>query len=206
MSSNSEKKTNVSAWVVIVLVLVVCGICGSLLSLFESDDQPARRTTTTVTPRPQSTPNATPRPPRSSWSTISFVDDWGERSGTGASSQQEGPAERMGFPYQDVRAKLMVSCRSAWIRFTSAPNLTGGDIRSGHDAYSLQIRLDGKTSRWQATQEWGATDISLPVSARRAWASANRFEVLLPWYGEGNVLFSWDLDGFSTAIAETCQD
>ena len=145
-----------------------------------------------------------PQVPKNSWSTTRFVDDWGEYSGTGARSQEKPPASPMGFPYHDVMATLFVSCRSAWIRFTDSPNLTSDDIENGYDVYRLRVRLDGRDDRWRATQRWGSTDLNLPSSARSAWAAAKRFEVLLPWYGEGSVRFAWDLTGSADAIAKTC--
>lgn len=138
------------------------------------------------------------------WSSINLVDEWGDIEGKGAVSKTVSPDRSMGFPYNDVTARLMVSCRSAWIRFSSAPNLTGGDTESGYDRYYIKVQIDGNETRWRATQSWGDDDINLPSSARNTFARGQRFRVVLPWYGEGSVVFSWDLTGASDMISQTC--
>ena len=138
------------------------------------------------------------------WETTYFVDDWGETTGTGAKSQAVTAVTRMDFPYHDTQATLIVSCRSAWIRFTKGPNLTGGDIEDGYTVYRIRVRIDGKESTWRVSHNWNSEDISLPYSARSAFAGGETFEALLPWYGNGNVRFSWLLHRSSEAIAQTC--
>ena len=150
-------------------------------------------------------PPRTPPAPRSTWSNFNFVNEWGEQDGRGARSEQRPPVNRMSFPYHDVEAALYVSCSSAWIRFTDSPNLTNDDIADGYSISQLRVRLDGRDDRWRATQKWGANDLNLPESARNAWTTAKTFEVLVPWYGEGSVRFSWDLTGSADAIAKTCE-
>jgi len=139
------------------------------------------------------------------WSTTSFVNEWGERTSSGAQSEQVRPVEPMGFPYSDVEAEILVRCGGGtWIRFTDSPNLTGGITESGHDIYHLSIRLDRQQTRWRVTQYWGDKDLNLPNSARRALMNAKTFEIVLPWYGEGYVRFKWDLTGSSDIISEAC--
>lgn len=138
------------------------------------------------------------------WDWINFVNEWGEVSGRGAVSKSVSPDKIMGFPYHDVTARIMVSCKSAWIRFSDSPNLTGGDTESGYDVYYLKVRIDGQDSRWRAIQGWSSKDLDLPSSARNTFARAQTFRIVLPWYDEGSVIFSWDLTGASDMISQTC--
>ncbi|MDE2980911.1 MAG: hypothetical protein OXU74_06920 [Gemmatimonadota bacterium] len=143
--------------------------------------------------------------PVSSWSTLTFVDEWGDRTNdVGARSEAVGPVTPMSFPYGDVTASLMASCSGAWIRFSDSPNLSGGDIRDGYEIYQIPVRIDGRDDSWRATQEWQGNDLNLPSSARSVWAAASSFEILLPWYGESRVRFRWNLTGSADAIGKTC--
>ena len=138
------------------------------------------------------------------WDTFNLIDDWGETTGNGAKSQAVTPVTRMDFPYHDTEATLFVSCQSAWIRFTKGPNLTGGDIEDGYTVYRIRVRIDGKDATWRVSHNWNSEDVSLPYIARNALAGGETFEALLPWYGNGNVRFSWLLYRSSEAIAQTC--
>ena len=56
------------------------------------------------------------------WSTISFVNAFGDTTGHGAVSPNTGAIRAMSFPYGDVTASIIVDCDQAWIRFdTSVP-------------------------------------------------------------------------------------
>lgn len=140
------------------------------------------------------------------WSTTEFVNEWGETSTGGAQSKMHGPVIPMSFPYGDVEAVVFVQCRprATWIRFTSSPNLTNDDTKDGYNEIYLRVRLDGNQTRWRATQKWGGHDLNLPRSAINAFKSAKTFEVIIPWYGQGNVRFEWDLTGSSEMITRAC--
>ena len=140
------------------------------------------------------------------WHATYFVDEWGERSSDGATSEPAAPETPMEWPYSDVVAQVMVQCKGpeTWIRFTTSPNLTGGDTKMGHNVYNLPVRLDGQTSRWRTTQRWGSEDINLPRSAVNTFKQSKTFEIVLPWFGSGNVRFKWDLKGSSDIISEAC--
>ncbi len=76
-------------------------------------------------------------------------------------SEWTGPVRPMSFPYSDTKARIMVNCSDAWMRFSEAPNPTGGTDRSGLTRYTLAIRVDGKpTGRQIVTQAWGSEDIN----------------------------------------------
>ena len=178
-------------------------MCGYFLS----EDEKASSSQSTTKDAASSSPTSTsiePDEPVSTWETICFIDEWGETSGTGPKSRRAFPSPRSGFPYGDVDATLYVRCTSAWIRFNDAPNLVSDDIGDGHENYRLPVRLDGRDVVWRAAQQFGSDDVNLPSSARSAWASANLFEALVPYYGERLARLSWSLTGSSDAISQTC--
>ena len=108
------------------------------------------------------------RAPRSTWSSIRFTNEWGETSGKGAQSEAARPARPMSFPYGGVTGRIMVSCRSIWLRFSEEPNLTGGDIHDGYHEHSLGARIDGNDLRLRVTQDWGSEDILIRTSGFRS--------------------------------------
>ena len=55
------------------------------------------------------------------WSTLNFVDEFGDVADRGAASVAARPTRPMAFPYGDVTARIFVNCDRAWIRFTEAP-------------------------------------------------------------------------------------
>lgn len=189
----------------VVLLLGFCTLCVGMVGIGSNLSESEDPDPLVPFPEPAEVSDPVVRAPVSSWSTLTFVDEWGDRTDdVGARSRAVGPVTPMGFPYGDVTAYLMVSCQSAWIRFSESPNLSGGDIQSGYDVYRLPVRIDGRDDRWRATQEWQGNDLNLPSSARSVWAAASSFEILLPWYGESRVRFRWDLTGSSDAIGKTC--
>lgn len=138
----------------------------------------------------------------SAWSSVQLSNEWGEASAQGAQSAAVPPLKRMSFPYGDVTGRVVVDCRSVWLRFSTQPNLTGGDIRDGYHVHSLSARIDGNDMQLTVNQNWGSEDLSIRTSGLQGrLVNGARFEVLLPWYGEGNVQFSWDLLGSAHAIA-----
>ena len=158
-----------------------------------------------VPKRPVRPPKAPVPPP--AWGRINFVDEFGDVTGQGAVSAWVGSVRPMSFPYSDVKARIVVDCYDAWIRFSKAPNLTGGSIRSGYTRHSLAVRVDGKAAgRRSATQAWGSEDIRFTPDwdAISVLSSGDSFAVAVPWYGQGSVAFVWSLRGSSTAIRGSC--
>ena len=144
---------------------------------------------------------------RQSWSTTTFTNEWGEQAAVGARSQAVRPVTPMGFPYNDVTGTILVQCpNSVWVRFSEEPNLTGGNIRDGYTDYTLSARIDGRDVRYGVSQGWGDNDLNFrdDATVRQAIMGSNEIEILLPWYGEGNVRFKWSLDGSSSAIQSSC--
>lgn len=141
------------------------------------------------------------------WSTLNFVDEFGDVADRGAASVAARPTRPMAFPYGDVTARIFVNCDRAWIRFTEAPNITGGDIQDGYARYFVAVRMDGNaTSRWRVRQSWGDEDLRFENGSQAisALASGSTFAVAISWYGQDSVAFSWSLTGSSEAIKASC--
>lgn len=140
-----------------------------------------------------------------SWSTTSFADET-----LGARSQAVSPVTPMGSPYRDVTGTIFVQCLGpAWIRFSVAPNLTDGAVIAtgdGYTNYTLSANIDGRDARYSVSQDWGDYDLRFHNTAtvRQALIGSNEIEILIPWSGEGNVRFRWDLGGSSSAIQSAC--
>ena len=141
-------------------------------------------------------------------SMINFVDEFGDITGRGAVSAAMGSLRPMGFPYHDVTARVFVNCDRAWIRFSDAPNLNGGDIQDGYTRYRAAVRVDGeRIGSWLVSQDWNQNDLAFvnDSQAISALSSGSTFAISLDWYGEGSVAFEWDLEDSSDRIRESCE-
>lgn len=140
-----------------------------------------------------------------SWSTTSFADET-----LGARSQAVSPVTPMGSPYRDVTGTIFVQCLGpAWIRFSVAPNLSDGAVIATGDGftnYALSAQIDGRDVRYSVSQDWGDYDLRFHNAAtvRQALMGSNEIEIMIPWSGEGNVRFRWDLDGSYSSIQSAC--
>lgn len=140
------------------------------------------------------------------WSTINFVDEFGDVTDTGAVSPKAKPIRPMSFPYHDVTARIFVDCQRTWIRFTEVPNLIGGDTKDGFTTYKVPIRIDGNRKELSVSQTWGDKDLGFRfnTSLATSLSSGSTIAVSLPWYGQGNVAFRWNLNGSAKAIESSC--
>ena len=139
------------------------------------------------------------------WSTVTFVDEWGDQTDDVGARSTLVEGSGLSFPYNDTRGQIFVNCDNAWLRFTDAPNLTGGDISDGYHTYRLLIRIDGEESRLTVRQTWGAKDLNVVFSSEfiRNISAGSQLDVLLPWY-ESRAVFRWSLAGSSDAIKQSC--
>ena len=136
-----------------------------------------------------------------SWTTINLIDKWGENDGYGAVSAPAKPSEPMSFPYGAVSGWIMVKCDIVWLRFDESPILTGGTLEDGYRDHVLAARIDGNDVDLEIRQWWGSKDLYVTTSNFRTRLSqGKRLDVLLPWYGQGYVRFTWSLRGSSATI------
>lgn len=144
------------------------------------------------------------------WSTISFVDAFGDTTGHGAVSPKTGSIRAMSFPYGDVTASIVVDCDQAWIRFDDSPNLVGGDFigSNGWQRYSILVRFNGGTAeRFSVSQSPGGNDLYFDdgkIASLIASGSSSTIAVALQWCGEGSVAFEWSLARATDAISSSC--
>ena len=148
----------------------------------------------------------TPKPPPSTWRMINFVNEFGEQTDQGAVSNDVSSLRPMSFPYGDTKARILIDCDRAWVRFSESPNLTGGDINDGYTLYTVSVRVDGNEARWRVNQSWGDNDLRFVDSSQAisALSGGSTFTLAVPWYGEGSVAFRWSLAGSSDAIQRSC--
>ncbi len=153
-----------------------------------------------------------PVPPASaSWANFTFRDEWGEDANIGARSALTTPAQPLPWPYNDLKARLYVDgCDSAWVRFTSEPNLTGGSIGSigGHvyQTYYVKARANGKEVTEPMMAWLGDKDLSWrsdDAAVIEGWANEESYEILIPLYQHRRV-WKFDMTGAKAAIAKTC--
>ena len=147
-----------------------------------------------------------PREVAAQWSTVNFIDEFGDSSGRGARSASVKSLRPMRSPYADTTGRIMVNCTRAWIRFSEAPNLTGGSTRDGYTVHSVTVRVDGKDAgRWDVFQTWGSEDLYFLDDRKviAALSAGGTFAVSFPWF-RGPAAFSWSLSGSSDLIRASC--
>ena len=182
-----------------ILSLMLAGACSSV-----SQDDPSEPESEEAAAEPAL---PAPEPVRSAWDTTNFVDEFGDTTGVGATSDIVGPSRAMTFPYSDITSRLLVNCNRAWMRFSETPNLTGGDIADGYTTYDVSVRVDGgSTASWRVTQSWGDNDLIFENSSQAisALSGGETLAVALHWYGQNSAVFSWQLTGSSAAIQASC--
>ena len=199
-----KRISSVGIW---ILSLVLAGACASLSSDDPSESEEAAAESAPPVSLETSPDPPVPEPVRTAWDTINFVDEFGDVTDVGAASDTVGPSRAVTFPYSDITSRLFVDCNRAWMRFSDAPNLTGGDISDGYTTYNVSVRVDGgSTARWRVIQSWGDNDLRFKNSSKAisALSGGETFAVALPWYGQDSAVFSWQLTGSSAAIQASC--
>lgn len=135
------------------------------------------------------------------WSMIDLTDEFGEVTSQGAVSEIAKPKRPLKPPYSDVRARIMIDCDRAWIRFSTTPLITG------RSALRVAVRLDGKhVGYWPVRHTIGDKDIRFAFSGFviGELSAASAIDVAVPWHREGSTVFSWSLSGASAAIKNSC--
>ena len=142
------------------------------------------------------------------WSTSVSKDAMTGEKSCYAHSASTGPTERMGFPYNDVKAWIGIGSdgRSEWayVGFSDSPNLTDTDIGDGYTKIRTRIKWDDQVENVTMIQMWGAEFLHFEndnvIIKRIAESSTVLLE--LNWFGEGKTYFQFSLGGSSAAIAK----
>lgn len=149
------------------------------------------------------------------WKSIGLRDKFGNVIPNAAVvSATKPPIRKMDFPYHDVKAEITYQCvepESIFIDFTDSPNLVGEDTHDGFNSILLDIAVNNEQQsyQWEAYQTWGSKRLSFQsdvnnFSVLREHLSGDTFSISIPWYGEGNVTFTWNTENAIEAINETC--
>ena len=154
------------------------------------------------------------------WSVTFVEDDWGEIVGKAAASGWASPARPLRSS-RNVEARLVFQCEAAspaYIRFVGAVPFLKGRFNSDLDVTdgSIPVRYSSRepNERWWYAHQYRDAMDRIILHSRfyrnvkhriKAWTTAEgMFTVLVPWEREGNVRFSWDMNGAAESIKKAC--
>lgn len=144
------------------------------------------------------------------WSGWQSGDPMDDSVRKGIASMWTPPMRMMGFPYSDVKAVSGISCdgRGAYLSFTDTPNISDDTNHSGYSESKLRVRFDKENpQRRSFTQVWGSNQLHTDsVAVRQGILRKHTMMVEIPWHGEGNVIFKFDLTGSHDAYKLACAD
>lgn len=141
-----------------------------------------------------------------SWETTVDTDEMTGEVKAYAFSSSVQATKPMSFPYKGVTAWLGVGCspKKSWtyIGFSSAPNVTNTETKSGYNQITTRIKWNDKVESIKLTQDWGAKSIHFSNDdiIIKKLAKSNSFMLELDWHGQGNRFFKFDLSGSSNAL------
>jgi len=140
------------------------------------------------------------------WSVTDKNDEMTGEKSSYAMSSPVSSTKTMDFPYANTQATLVVGCseKSVWnyIYFTSSPNLVGDSNSDGYSTLRTRIKWDNKVKEVRLTQKWGSKTLQLPESEIDNILNSKSMLIELPWHGNGDVYFKFDLSGSNASIKE----
>lgn len=155
----------------------------------------------------------TPAAATAQWSVGVGTDRMSGEAFAYAYSPRVSPTTPMSFPYADTESNMAFSCNgdseSAYVSFTSEPNIANATIGDGYSTFESRIRWDDELLRVKFLQSWGSETIGFldSSSAIERMQASESVLLELSWYGEGPTLFLYSLEGAAAAIhqdRETC--
>ena len=232
-AQSSGKASGGCFQVVVIAIGVLLGgivVLVGLFAIFGPDEDATSSTGSDRDPKPDMLKAMEDLVEVAAWRTLTFADDFGESAGVGAASGEFIPDTRMGFPYHNVRGRLMTNCQEIWVRFNESPNITGGDTKDGYDTFHLVAKLGEERLNLSAIQTWQDKDVKLGATRKRTseageegtifWSvtptaenllnrmketdEMHSFRIVFPWYGEGRVTFTFPLLSFRKTLQEAC--
>ncbi len=164
-------------------------------------------------PAPPAETVSTPQPTGPRWNTVTFSPD----ALTGRATQASGAnspsvhGEGLDWPYTDATAQLFFQCNwggseTAWVRFSTEPNLTGGEYLSGYDTYTeeflIRVAVGSNVSRRSVIQRSNSKDLNF---RNDSWAigqylAGSEMALELPWFDSDGAIFRFPLTGSRDAI------
>lgn len=126
------------------------------------------------------------------------------------SSPSVKPIRKMTFPYENITAKLVVSCHkreeSAYIEFSDAPNFANKNIRSGYVILRTNIKWDSKVEDVEFTQHAGRKKIYFyrdeVDGVIKKLTESKKVMIKFQWYRQEPTFFDFNLDGASESIKQ----
>lgn len=149
-------------------------------------------------------------PAQAQWKTWEDVDPMTGDVRRGAQSSFTEPMSPMGFPYHDVVAIAVLSCGARLSFWFDGLNLRGGENHDGYRTFRLRVKFDGNPPvKRHFAQNWGSNLLyysgRLYLHEMRESVLASKSMLLeLPWHGQGDVVFKFDLTGSREAYGEAC--
>lgn len=148
-------------------------------------------------------PDAPEPAPDGDWAVVNLLDEFGEPAGRVARSRWEKSIQPLGFPFQDLRAVVLVACDEPWFRFDPAFL----DEGFGLDAVEIRARMDGVDIDTWYGDKGGSTAQGDDVTIRRTYHRAalealktgSRFAIGIELAGDAAAAFEWSLDGAAAA-------
>ena len=140
---------------------------------------------------------------QTSWKTSISVDEMTGKKSAYAYSPEVGPTKQMNWPYQDVKASLVVGYdgKDEWvyIGFTEVPNLN-----TTGSGFGTRVKWDETIENETLVQKPGERFIHFHGDrfAIPKIENCNSVLVELPWYGNGKVYFKFPLNGSSAALKQ----
>lgn len=115
-------------------------------------------------------------------------------------SRNSLPQNKMERPYHKVYSKIVLTCKngkeSAYFDFSLSPNLSNTTAKDGYNLINSRIKVDDEIFEIMITQNWGGN--ALFIEDRNIInniTSGDSLILELYWYGNGKVIFKYDLNG-----------
>lgn len=120
------------------------------------------------------------------------------------------PIKKMTFPYEDITAKLVVSCNkrenNVYIEFSDSPNLANGDVGRGYVSIETKIKWDSNIENVELLQFSGQRRLIFNVKEKndiiKRLNISRKVMIELRWHRQDPVYFDFNLDGASDAIKQ----
>ena len=163
---------------------------------------------------------AAPQTAHSNWIPVEQVDKWGDSTGEVVfTTPATPPLSTPDFPWDDLRAQLIVSDCDDWGLLFSQPVVLadGKRLGRGSDSYasSIETRLDrDKDFKVQmhrsglSSKTLFAWTYVLPTLGRHpkltTWSGADTVTLLIPLHGQSPVAWEFELSGLDDVLSKVC--
>jgi len=142
------------------------------------------------------------------WYVSNSIDEMEGTESWFAISSSVKPTKSMEWPYNDVTASLVVGYNGediwVYVAFNKSPNLQNDITKDGYNLIHTRIKWDESVENTTLTQEWNSKFIHFrdDQTIISKIEQSNTVLLELDWYGQGEVYFSFPLDGSEDAINE----